>query len=184
MKIYTEYSRPEVVELISRGGIAVLRTDTLYGIVALASNAAAVSRVYQVKNRTPSKPPIVLISNYDQMFNKPSSSHLEFLNKVWPGSNSVIIPSPDAPDWIGRGTRTVAYRMPDHPALLALINQTGPLIAPSANPEGFEPAATIDDARLYFGDLVDLYIDSGVVTQNQPSSLFKLDDKANAERLR
>lgn len=51
--------------------------------------------------------------------------------------------------------------MPDDKKLLALIRKTGPLVAPSANPEGLSPAKNIVEARKYFGENVPVYIDGG-----------------------
>ena len=62
--------------------------------------------------------------------------------------------------------------MPANQDLRNLITETGPLVAPSANPEGLAPANTIDEAKEYFGDSVDFYIEGTVTTQ--PSKIVRI----------
>ncbi len=61
--------------------------------------------------------------------------------------------------------------MPDKSELIELLKETGPLVAPSANPQGKPPAKTIDEAQAYFGDSVDHYEDAGVV-EGEPSTII------------
>lgn len=184
MKVFSSLRESAAADLIKAGGVGVIRTDTLYGLIARADIESAVARVYEIKTRTPSKPPIVLISDVNQMFNQPPHEYRSFLDKSWPGPNSVIVPSPYAPEWIDRGTNTVAYRIPAVAELVDFISKTGPLIAPSANPEGQVPAVDIDQAIDYFGDKVDFYVDGGQVAGNNPSKLYRLDETGAEVRLR
>jgi L-threonylcarbamoyladenylate synthase len=62
--------------------------------------------------------------------------------------------------------------MPAIEELRDFIKESGPLVAPSANPEGLAPAQTIDDAKTYFGDTVDFYIEGSVNTK--PSKIIKI----------
>ncbi len=181
-KRITGFSR-EVIQDLRNGGVVVLRTDTLYGIVARADNEAAVERVYNVKGRTLSKSPIVLIASLEQMFDEYGPDELARLSSLWPGKNSIILQSTTAPAWIVRDNESVAYRQPDDLALRQLLAETGPLIAPSANPEGSPPAIDIDQAEAYFGGLVDVYVDGGTVTDETPSRLYRMQD-TGLERLR
>jgi L-threonylcarbamoyladenylate synthase len=184
MPVYHADSFDEtVVRLLKTGGIGVVRTDTLYGLVAVANNDVAVERVFATKGRANEKAPIVLISAMNQIFDQIDTSVGDRLAQVWPGKNSIILPSRRAPDWITRGNQSVAYRLPDSPELCALIDKTGPLVAPSANPEGLTPAMTIHQAENYFGDKVDFYVDSGEVTDDAPSKLFRFGQNG-MERLR
>ena len=169
--------------ILSGNGIAVMKTDTIYGIVGKADSREAVERVYQAKGRTPSKSPIVLISSVTQLFDSYEPNVLNRLKEYWPGPNSIILPSQKAPEWIRRENHSVAYRLPDSPGLQALIEKAGPLIAPSANPEGLPPALTIAEARSYFGNSVDWYEDGGLVVNPNPSSLYLYRD-GELEQLR
>lgn len=184
MTVYSSEFTEEIARILNAGGVGVIRTDTIYGIVAKASNETAVNRVFSIKRRTPTKPPISLISSTDQLFDEYNQTELDRLNELWPGKNTIILPAQRAPEWLMRGTNSVSYRLPDNPELLGLIEKTGPLIAPSANPEGEEPAFTIDMAKEYFTDEVDFYVDGGRVEDNTPSRLLRMLADGQMERLR
>lgn len=172
MILIPDLDSPKLIEMLKSGAVGVLRTDTLYGIVALANNQTAVERIYEVKHRTPTKSPIVLIADQSQMFEPAPSALQDVLSELWPGPNSIIIPSTAAPEWITRGNGSVAYRQPDNPRLLRLLAAVGPLAAPSANPEGEPPAKSWGEAQGYFGDTVDFYVDGGVVMDDTPSRIY------------
>ena len=182
MKIFGDVLDPGVAERLRRGEVGVIRTDTLYGLLACVNNQSAVERIFTIKRRSPDKPVLVLISSADDLFDTYSID--SFMDSLWPGKNTIILPAPSSPLWVSRGTNTVAYRLPDNTELQSLIQQTGPLIAPSANPEGEAPAATIEQAIAYFGEMVDFYVDSGEVTDSTPSRLLRLQTDGTMERLR
>lgn len=184
MRVLSDVADPELAQILLSGGTAILRTDTLYGVVASARSHESVERVYELKGRTDSKSPIVLIASPEQMFDIYTDDVMARLGKLWPGPRSIILPSRLAPEWITRGNASVAYRIPDIVALRHLLTLTGPLIAPSANPEGMSPALTIQEAKHYFGDRVDIYVDGGTVTDTAPSQLLRLADNGELERLR
>lgn len=182
MKILQSFD-DELVTNLRSGGVAVIRTDTIYGIVARADNEMSVERIYTIKQRSPDKSPIVLLAKQESIFDTPSAYELAMVGDLWPGKNSIIFPSTKAPAWLDRGNESIAYRVPDDNKLRALLEKTGPLIAPSANPEGLSPAMNIQEAIDYFGDLVDIYVEDGQVTDNTPSKLFKITSEG-LERLR
>lgn len=186
MKIFRSRIDPELVALLQAGGIAVVRTDTLYGLVARADDEQAVERVYMAKQRDPSKGCIVLVADESMLYDQPPTIDDPILSQVWPGPVSVVLPSPSAPDWLLRvGDDTLAYRCPADAELRALVAQTGPLIAPSANPEGLLPAGNIEQAIAYFGDAVDAYIDSGDVPAGVAASqLIVITQDGTVQRLR
>lgn len=155
-----------MVKIIKRGGIGVIPTDTLYGIVGLALSKKAVSRIYRVRGRNPKKPFIILIGSIADLkrfgIRVNSEVNARVLNKVWPGPVSVILPCPSKKfTYLHRGTKTLAFRVPKTVWLRAILKKTGPLVAPSANPEGKATALTVAEARTYFGSRVDFYLDRG-----------------------
>ena len=182
--MFSSVNDPEIARLLTSGGVGVLRTDTLYGIVAQASDEAAVRRVYTLKGRDDDKSPIVLIADASQVFDELPAGHREYVDQVWPGPVSVIVPSVYAPSWIKRGNDSVAYRVPDNDNLRKLLAITGPLIAPSANPQGMQPAMNIREAKYYFADGVDFYVNQGVVENREPSQLVRLEPNGEVTRLR
>ncbi len=176
----------DVAEIISGGGVCVVPTDTLYGLVASALNPDAVERIYDLKQRDPEKALIVLISDIAQLeqFGVVVSDELEArLRAYWPGSYSIILPTIDEQfEYIHRGTNAIAFRYPDNEELLNIISETGPIVAPSANPEGMPPAGNVEEARAYFGTDVDCYVE-GEELRGKPSTLISFDgDEVVVER--
>lgn len=184
MNRFTSVNDPEVARILQAGGIGVIRTDTLYGLIARADDESAVRRIYMLKGRDDHKSPIVLIDTPEQIYDTLSTQHQAYIDSVWPGPVSVIVPSIKAPSWIRRGNDSVAYRMPALEELRKLVQATGPVIAPSANPQGMQPAMNVREASYYFGDNVDFYVDGGTVENPQPSRLVRLDDNGEVTRLR
>ena len=70
--------------------------------------------------------------------------------------------------------KSLAFRLPKDKFVLQILKETGPLVAPSANPEGLPPAENLKQAREYFGDKVFYYGRGGL--QGAPSTLVSLND--------
>jgi L-threonylcarbamoyladenylate synthase len=157
----------KLIKILKEDGVAVLATDTIYGIVANAFSKKAVNRIYNIKGRDEDKPFIVLISSLNDLLNfgiKLNSDQVKFLGHVWPGKVSVTLPVISSKfKYLHRGRKTIAFRMvsPKFKNLVNTIKKVGPLVAPSANPQGLKPASNITDARNYFKDKIDIYINSG-----------------------
>lgn len=174
MQRFTDRTNPEIAQLLKNGGIGIVLTDTLYGIVASAWDQAAVERLYRVRGRSSDKPSIVLIDSIEQAW-EDYRAYEKVLESAWPGKVSIILPATArTPMYIHRGAHSVAYRMPDDPELRSLLRQTGPIIAPSANSDGMPPAMNIKEAEGYFGDSVDFYVDSGQCKVTEPSKIIRL----------
>lgn len=184
MTVFTSVNDPEITRILLAGGVGVVRTDTLYGLVGRADDEAAVRRIYRLKGRDDDKSPIVLIDDISQIYDDISTAHQAYVADVWPGPVSVIVPSVAAPSWIRRQNASVAYRLPQADDLRTLIRATGPLVAPSANPQGMQPAMNLREARYYFGDEVDFYVDGGPVDNPHPSQIIRLDKDGGVTRLR
>jgi len=150
-----------IVTTLRSGGIAVVRTDTIYGIIAQAADERAVEKVFEAKKRQPSKQCIVLIADASDV--KTYGSTIARVSAANELPTSVIVPATGEPDWLLRGGSTIAYRVVRDPFLKKVVEQVGPVIAPSANPESVSPARNINQARSYFGSTVDCYIDGGEV---------------------
>lgn len=169
---------PAIIESLNNENVGVLPTDTLYGLVGKAFSESAVEEIYKLKQRSLDKPTIVLISSKDDLENfevELTDFQKQILDEVWPGKVSVILPCPyDKFSHIHRGKRTIAFRRPDKEDLIEVLSEVGPLVAPSANPEGLSPAHTIEEAKHYFGGKVDFYIDQGEL-KSKPSTLIKVE---------
>lgn len=173
----------KITEVLANGGIAVVRTDTIYGIIARASKKRAVEKVYEVKKRDRSKQCIVLIPGSGSV-REHSATIAKYSSPDQPPT-SVIVPKGDEHEWVLRGGKTIAYRVVRDEFLKKVIMAVGPVIAPSANPEGLPPARTIEEAKAYFGDDVDIYIDGGEVPEDvQPSRIISIDSNGGVKQLR
>lgn len=167
----------KTVKILKGGGIGILPTDTIYGLVGLALSKRTVERIYEVRRRNPKKPLIILIAdvadlkNFGIALDKKSES---LLNRLWPDKVSVILPCERKKfKYLHRGTKSLAFRLPAKRSLRNLINKTGPLVAPSANPEGYPPAKNLKEAQEYFSDQVDFYSGSGEL-KSLPSTLIEI----------
>ena len=77
-----------VAGLLAKGGVGVIPTDTIYGIVGPALRKDAVERIYRLRKRDPGKPMIILISSADELSKfgiEPTPEALKVLQRVWPG---------------------------------------------------------------------------------------------------
>lgn len=167
----------EVVRIIKKGGIGILPTDTLYGVVGSALSKKTVSRIYNVKGRNEGKPLIILIPDILSLrkFNVTlSPDQKKYVQKTWPGPVSIIVSCSNKQfEYLHRGTKSLAFRMPKSLKIRNFLKKTGPIVAPSANPQGLKPASTIDEAKKYFGDKVDFYF-SGGKKVGKPSKVVSL----------
>jgi L-threonylcarbamoyladenylate synthase len=159
--------------LRQQGEIAIIPTDTVYGVVARATDPQAVARLYKLKHRE-GKPGTLVAAGINQLVDLGiKHHHLTAAEKLWPGAVSVITPCGQNLFYLHQGTDSLAIRIPDDSRLLELLQQTGPLLTSSANQPGGPPATTAAEAKAYFGDQVDWYEDGGVVNR-EPSTVIKI----------
>lgn len=153
-------------------------TDTVYGIVTRAHDKKAVERLYRIRRKTPKKPFIILVDSVTRLKEfgvRTAPAQLAFLKRIWPGKVSVILPCPlERFAYLHRGTKALAFRLPRSKRLQALLKEVGPIVAPSANPEGEKPAENIQEAKAYFGDTVTHYVSSSGKADKVPSTLVSL----------
>lgn len=165
----------KAITTLQNNRLVIAPTDTIYGILARAFSERAVDNVYTVRKRQRNKPCIILISDISQLETfGVGKDKQELAIEYWPGPVSLILPVENSKDYLSRGGASLAFRLPDNEFLRNIIDQTGPLIAPSANIAGDSPVETIDEAKQIFGDLIDLYIDGGIV-HGEASRLLSLE---------
>ncbi len=168
-----------IISILKNSGVGILPTDTLYGIVGSAFSEKAVERIYTLKGRDEDKPLIILINSIGDLGRfgvEIDQETEEILQKYWPGKVSVILPCLDPRfEYLHRGKGSLAFRLPVDKKLISILKETGPLVAPSANPQGLVPAKTIAEAKEYFGDKVDFYEDGGIL-KSLPSTLIGIKD--------
>ncbi len=177
----------KLIDFLKKGGVAIIPTDTIYGIVGSALNSKTVEEIYKLRKRKSSKPFIILVSSIQDLKKfdiKLTIKQKEFLEKNWPNPLSVVLPvSSEKFKYLHRGTNSLAFRIPKDDELLKLLKEVGSLVAPSANIEGEKPSENLEDAKRYFGDKVIFYMDGGRI-KSKPSTLISLDKEGNFRLLR
>ncbi|MCK9597062.1 L-threonylcarbamoyladenylate synthase [Candidatus Pacearchaeota archaeon] len=162
----------EIGEDIKKGLIGVIPTDTIYGIVCSAMNKKSVEKLYKIRKRDSNKPMIILISSIKDLNLFNIKIDKKIINKYWPGKVSIILPVENF-EYLHRGKNSLAFRLPDNKNLIKVLKISGPIVAPSANTEGNEPAQTIEKAYNYFQDKIDFYVDCGKL-KSRPSKIISL----------
>ena len=158
------------------GTIGVLPTDTVYGVVARAQDQEAVRRLYELKSRE-HKPGTLIAADTGQLESLGlQHRYLAAVAHYWPGAVSVVVPCGPELAYLHQGVGSLAVRIPDVPDLRALLSRTGPLLTSSANDPGAPTAQNIDEARQYFGDKVDFYVDGGDLSGRAPSTVLRIID--------
>lgn len=174
MHIFHSLTDHELITLLQNGGIGVLPTDTLYGLVARANSPQAVERMYALKHRE-RKPGTTIAASVEQLtelgINK---SQLDQIAPHWPAPLSVVLQLPDSLHHLHQGVGQSPFRVVADEKLRMLLEQTGPLVTSSANMPGEPPAQNIREAVAYFGDHVDFYVDGGEIGERSPSTIARL----------
>ncbi len=153
-------------EVLLRGGIGAVPTETVYGLAADALNPAAVRRIFEAKGRPFIDPLIVHVNSLEMAAEiaeaVPGTERLA--SAFWPGPLTMVLPRKDrVPDIVTAGLDTVAVRFPSHPVMLELIERCGrPLAAPSANPFGYVSPTCAGHVRDQLGAKIDFILDGGM----------------------
>jgi L-threonylcarbamoyladenylate synthase len=154
-------------EILRRGGLVAMPTETVYGLAADASSEAAVARIYAAKARPSSNPLIAHVPSLAAALEQGTFSRhaLRLAQNFWPGPLTLVVPLAPAASVCAAaraGLTTVALRVPAHPVALPLLAQTGrPLAAPSANRSGSVSPVTAAHVARDLGHEIDLILDGG-----------------------
>ncbi|MDR0955856.1 MAG: Sua5/YciO/YrdC/YwlC family protein [Candidatus Nomurabacteria bacterium] len=184
----------KIAAVLRRGGLVVMRSDTVYGIFASALDVAAADRLHKIRRRPDEQGFIVLCDSVEAVAGlvklRPEISRK--LKNLWPnddavktlrgrgenyGATTAVLPADGLKQtWLAdrRGENpTIAFRVPFDLKLRKLLRSTGPLLAPSANLPDQLPAQNIAQAKNYFDAKVDLYVDGGECQTAIPSRIIE-----------
>ena len=128
----------QAAQIVRRGGLVALPTETVYGLGANALDKAAVERIFAAKQRPAWDPVIVHVADQamlEGIVEEVPETAKRLMETFWPGPLTLLLPrSAAVPDAVTAGRRLVGVRMPSHPVALELIRRAGvPIAAPSAN---------------------------------------------------
>lgn len=168
----------KVSKVLLGGGVAILPTDTVYGLCCCALDPEAVGRLYGIKHRS-DKPGTIIASSIDQLVDLGfKRRYLKAVEQFWPGAVSVVIPIGRELEYLGLGKGSIAVRVTSDQKLINLLSKTGALLTSSANMPGQPVVKTIDEAKSVFGDKIDVYLAGGDLSNRQPSSVIRVIDDA------
>lgn len=168
----------ETAHVIREGGIVCFPTDTIYGLLADATNYQTVKRLYEI--RRPSGRPFILLVSANLFIEEPPPKFDLRISDIFTylmlefNATFVFYKRTPIPQYLLMGRKSLAIRIPSpKSAVEKLIDLVGrPLTAPSANPEGLKPATNIKEAIDCFGDKIDLYVDAGK-REGKPSTIVR-----------
>jgi L-threonylcarbamoyladenylate synthase len=170
-----------LAELLARGGVLAIPTESSYGLGADPWNPAGVEAIYRIKARERGKPLPVVVAGVEQLaplgINLGIKRDLNIVKRLfalWPGPLTVILPV-DRPLPASAGESCLAVRVPGHEGLRELLAALGPgLTATSANRSGGEPV--LDPAELpeLLAGEDAMIVDGGVLPGGPPSTLVAI----------
>ena len=169
-------SPPSVAELrdvLARGGVAAIPTETFYGLAASPWSAEGCARIVAMKGRPEQKAlPVVAAAaiDLDSLGIGAPREIVERFASLWPAALTVVFATRE-PLACTAGERSVAIRVPAHPKLRRLLASTGPLTATSANLSGEPALASPDLVFAAFGNAVDVLVDGGETPGGLPSTI-------------
>lgn len=169
------------IEIIERGEVVAIPTETVYGLAADATNGEAVARIFEVKGRPRFNPLIVHVGSFDMarevaVFDEISE---RLAQKYWPGPLTLVLPLNEnhcIHPLVTTGLKTVAVRMPMGFGQ-QLINTLGrPLAAPSANSSGRISPTSAQAVADDLGSKIELVADGGRTQVGVESTIIKVGD--------
>ncbi|QAU14371.1 threonylcarbamoyl-AMP synthase [Halorubrum sp. BOL3-1] len=149
---------------VDRGDLVVYPTETVYGLGADALDSAAVERVFELKGRDRDNPLSLGVASVDDAlrYTRPTELAVTFARAFLPGPVTVVVERDDrVPDALTAGRDRVGIRVPDHDLARALVSETGPITATSANVSGTGSVTRLDDLGDRIREGVAAVIDDG-----------------------
>ncbi|MBN8849510.1 MULTISPECIES: L-threonylcarbamoyladenylate synthase [unclassified Sphingomonas] len=162
---------------IARGGIVAAPTETVYGLAADATDAAAVARIYAAKGRPSFNPLIVHVPDLAaaERIAVFDAAARALATRWWPGPLTLVLPlrrEAGIASLVTAGLDTIALRVPAHRAMRALLEACGkPLAAPSANASNGISPTRAEHVAASLGDRVPLIIDDGACAAGVESTI-------------
>lgn len=164
-------------DLLRKGDLVAMPTETVYGLAANAFDEAAVLKIFQAKDRPAFDPLIVHIGRKEAVHAivrelPPGAETL--MDAFWPGPLTLVLPKQAViPDIVTSGLGTVGVRMPAHPLTRELLHLLDfPLAAPSANPFGYVSPTTAQHVADQLGERIPYILDGGPASVGVESTIL------------
>lgn len=160
----------EATKAVIGGQVLVCPTDTIYGIIADATNKKAVDKIFKIKKREKNKPLPVFIKDLKMAkgLAKINRGQEDFLKTCWPGAVTAVLKA--------KNGGTIGLRIPDYDLILKIIKLVKrPLTGTSANLSGLPASGRIKNVLSQFKDKQpDLVLDAGDLKKAKPSTVIDL----------
>ncbi len=163
---------------LKNGALAIIPTDTIYGLAVDAKSDEAVAKVYEIKKRCAKKPLILFLHNADDLQKlkiRPDTMQKRLIEQGWPGALTAIFPDFDQKQISAHKYSTLGIRVPAHNQLRELLKlYGGQLLTTSANRSGDEP---VNDPEALFTEFryeVDWLIEDGIIENSLPSTVVDM----------
>ncbi|MCJ7583608.1 MAG: L-threonylcarbamoyladenylate synthase [Anaerolineales bacterium] len=164
----------QALQILQSGGLVAFPTDTVYGVGALAFDAAAIEKIYAAKGRSTEKAIPILFgdaADLEQVTAQVSEMALRLATRFWPGPLTLVVPKhPSLPEAVSTAP-TVGVRVPDHPVARALLRAAGPMAVTSANLSGQASPCTAQEVCNQLGGRIPLILDGGGTPGGVPSTV-------------
>lgn len=160
---------------LERGVPVVVPTETVYGLAAPALDREAVSAIFRIKGRPLDNPLIAHVTELGQLEAlgaelSPLAARL--VDEFWPGPLTLVLRAKRRLPWVTAGLDSIAVRQPAHAFARALIHETGPLAAPSANLSGLPSPTRAAHAVADLAGRVPLIVDGGDLEHGVESTVI------------
>jgi L-threonylcarbamoyladenylate synthase len=158
-------------ELLLAGELVAFPTDTVYGVAVAGSRADRIGALFELKRRPVDRRIPLLVADLEQAVAHGAvadDSARRVADAFWPGALTLVLRT---------GTETQAYRAPDHPVALALVQAAGPLLATSANISDEPDTLGADEVLIAFAtqqDELAAVLDGGAVPGGVASTVLDL----------
>lgn len=173
-------------KILSEGGIIIYPTDTVYGIGCDITKKLAIERITKIKSRSQKKPFSFICSGLKHVSQYASITNFAYpiLKRFLPGPYTFILPaSQKVPKLLINKQKTVGIRIPDHSVALELVRELGnPILSTSANRKDERVIGHPDELIRIFGNVVDMILECGMLSDSPSSIISLLDDKIEVLR--
>ncbi len=186
LKINPESPEPDLIEeaaaQIRKGAVCAYPTETFYGLGVTVTNEAAIKHLFAIKRRDQGNPVAVIIADREMLAtivdDIPEKAKV-LMDHFWPGPLTILFQTNNRiSKSLTTNTGKIGIRISANPVATALVRQVGwPLTTTSANLSGFPPSSNLRHLRSYFGDRIDLIIDSGELPPTKGSTVIDVTEE-------
>ncbi len=169
-------------DLLRRGEVIAIPTDTFYGLAANPFDLAAIEKVFAIKGRPKSNPLLLLVDSIEMAESLSAELPPGFRHcaeRFWPGPLTIVVnASPKLPPEVTGNTGTIGLPLPLAPIAVSLIQAAGcPITATSANRTGEPDSSSAEQVNRLLGERLPLILDGGSSRAERPSTVLSLSEE-------